>query len=115
MNNLFISYDLKNPGQDYDRVITAIKSLGSWAKARVITAIKSLGSWAKVQYSLWYVSSAYTANQAAEIVRRAQDANDSLIVIDATNNDASWFNIDQKVGEFMQQHWNQRAAAASRY
>ncbi|MCA9232577.1 MAG: hypothetical protein KDA57_18150 [Planctomycetales bacterium] len=100
MNNLFISYDLKNPGQDYDRVITAIKSLGSWAK---------------VQYSLWYVSSAYTANQAAEIVRRAQDANDSLIVIDATNNDASWFNIDQKVGEFMQQHWNQRAAAASRY
>ena len=42
MNNLFISYDLKNPGQNYDRVITAIKGLGSWAK---------------VQYSLWFVSS----------------------------------------------------------
>lgn len=45
MNNLFISYDLKNPGQNYDRVITAIKGLGSWAK---------------VQYSLWFVSSTYT-------------------------------------------------------
>jgi len=42
MNNLFVSYDLKDPGQNYDRVITAIKGLGSWAK---------------VQYSLWYVSS----------------------------------------------------------
>lgn len=29
MNNVFISYDLKNPGQNYDRVITAIKGLGS--------------------------------------------------------------------------------------
>lgn len=98
MNNLFVSYDLNNPGQNYERVITAIKGLGSWAK---------------VQMSLWYVSSAYTAKQAAEIVRRAQDANDSLIVIDTTNNDASWYNLDPKVSEFMQQQWNQRAAAAA--
>lgn len=99
MNNLFISYDLNNPGQNYERVIAAIKSLGSWAK---------------VQYSLWYVSSSYSAKQAAEIVRRAQDTNDSLIVIDATNNDASWYNLDPKVIEFIRQHWNQRAAAAYR-
>ena len=78
MNNLFISYDLKNPGQNYDRVITAIKGLGSWAK---------------VQYSLWFVSSTYTAKQAAEIVRRAQDSNDTLIVIDPTNNDAAWYGL----------------------
>lgn len=96
MNNLFVSYDLKNPGQNYDRTIAAIKSLGSWAK---------------VQYSLWYVKSSYTAKQAAEIVRRAQDANDTLIVIDATSNDAAWYNIDPKVAEFMQQNWSQRAAA----
>ena len=55
MNNLFISYDLKDPGQNYDRVITAIEGLGSWAK---------------VQYSLWFVSSAYASKEAAEIVRR---------------------------------------------
>ncbi len=96
MNNLFISYDLKNPGQNYESVITAIKTLGTWAK---------------VQYSLWYVSSSYSAKQAAEIVRRAQDTNDSLIVIDATNNDASWYNLDQDVSKFIQQQWTQRAAA----
>lgn len=95
MNNLFISYDLKNPGQNYEQVIKAIKSLGAWAS---------------VQYSLWYVSSAYSARQAAEIVHRAQDTNDSLIVIDTTNNDAVWYNVDQKVAQFMQQQWQRRAA-----
>ena len=31
-NNLFISYDLYSPGQDYSAVIEGIKSLGGWAK-----------------------------------------------------------------------------------
>lgn len=93
MNNLFISYDLKTPGQSYERVITAIKGLGSWGK---------------VQYSLWYVKSSYSAKEAADIVRRAQDANDSLIVIDTVGNDAAWFNLDSKVSEFLQQSWIQR-------
>lgn len=31
-NNLFVSYDLHSPGQDYDKVADAIKSLGAWAK-----------------------------------------------------------------------------------
>lgn len=100
MNNLFISYDLKNPGQNYDRVIAAIKGLGAWAK---------------VQYSLWYVSSNYTATQAAEIVRRAQDTNDTLIVIDATNNDASWYGLSAEVSEHVQKHWNRQTAGVSRY
>jgi hypothetical protein len=100
MNNLFISYDLKDPGQSYDRVITAIKGLGSWAK---------------VQYSLWFVRSAYASKEAAEIVRRAQDANDTLIVIDATNNDASWYGIDKTVSDHMQQNWNRQTAGVSRY
>jgi hypothetical protein len=100
MNNLFISYDLKNPGQNYDPVFTAIKGLGSWAK---------------VQYSLWFVSSTYTAKQAAEIVWRAQDSNDTLIVIDATNNDAVWYGISTEVSEHIQKHWNRQTAAVSRY
>jgi len=100
MNNLFTSYDLKNPGQNYDRVIAAIKGLGSWAK---------------VQYSMWYVSTSYTAKQAADIVRQAQDANDTLIAVDATNNDAAWYGLDQTVSEFLQRNWNQRPVLASRY
>ena len=100
MNNLFISYDLKSPGQNYDRVITAIKGLGSWAK---------------VQYSLWFVSSTYTAKQAAEIVRRAQDSNDTLIVIDATNNDAAWYGLTTEVSEHVRPTWWSQLAGVSRH
>ncbi len=45
-NNLHISYDLNNPGQDYDKLIEAIKSLGGWAK---------------IHRSFWYVNSSLTA------------------------------------------------------
>lgn len=70
-NNLFVSYDLHEPGKNYDAVIEAIKKLGNWAK---------------VHYSLWYVKSDLAASQAAEQVWTKMDANDKLLVIDASNN-----------------------------
>jgi hypothetical protein len=65
-NNLHISYDLHEPGKNYDRVIGAIKQLGSWAK---------------IHYSFWYVKSNLTAAQARDAVVRALDANDSVYVV----------------------------------
>jgi hypothetical protein len=50
-NNLHISYDLKEPGKNYDRVIQAVKNMGSWAK---------------VHYSFWYVKSDFTAAEARD-------------------------------------------------
>lgn len=90
-NNLFISYDLNTPGQDYSNVIEAIKSLGTWAK---------------VQKSVWYVSSRLGAEGAAKKVRPHMDQNDSLIVIDATNKDAYWFNLPDEVSKQIQSHWS---------
>lgn len=90
-NNLFISYDLHSPGQDYDKIADAIKNLGAWAK---------------VQYSLWYVNSRLSAAEAGEKVRSAMDINDSLIVIDATNHNAYWYNLSQKVSNFIKEHWH---------
>lgn len=89
-NNLFISYDLNSPGQDYDKVIEAIKSLGNWAK---------------VQKSVWYVSTSYSAINARDFVWSKMDENDSLIVIDATNNDAAWQNLSEKVSGFIKHNW----------
>lgn len=89
-NNLFISYDLNSPGQDYTKVTDAIKSLGSWAK---------------VQKSFWYVNSSYTASQAEAIVRKAIDANDSIIVIDSTNNSASWYGLNDEVADYIKNQW----------
>lgn len=89
-NNLFISYDLNTPGQDYQKVFEAIKSLGNWAK---------------VQKSFWYVNSNYSASQAVDIVWKVMDKNDSLIVVDATNNNASWQNIDNEVSAYIKKFW----------
>ena len=89
-NNLFVSYDLYRPGQDYETVSEAIKSLGNWAK---------------VQQSLWYVNSTYTASDAAKKVRSVMDKNDSLIVIDCTNNKGYWYNVGDEVSQYIQNHW----------
>lgn len=89
-NNLFISYDLYSPGQNYEKVIQAIKSLGNWAK---------------VQKSFWYVNSNYTATNAVNIIRQSMDRNDSLIVVDATNNNASWYNLNDEIVKFIKDHW----------
>lgn len=95
-NNLHISYDLHDPGKNYHAAIAAVKSLGSWAK---------------IHYSFWYVKSNYTADQARDIVARAIDANDSVYVVDATNNNAAWKNIPPETSEFIRRHWLSLAAA----
>ncbi len=94
-NNLFISYDLYEPGKDYGTVGSAIKQLGPWAK---------------VQKSFWYVKSRLSAQQAAEHVRRSMDANDSLIVVDSTNDQAFWYNLSPEVANLLLEKWTSQAA-----
>jgi hypothetical protein len=89
-NNLFISYDLNVPGQNYEKVIEAVKSLGNWAH---------------VQKSFWYVNSSYTASEAHTIVWNAMDARDSLIVVDATNNNAAWTGLSNEVSQYLKDKW----------
>jgi len=67
-NNFFISYDLVFPGQHYPAVQEAIKSLGCWYK---------------FQYSLFYINTAYTAEECDAIIGRALDANDRLLIADS--------------------------------
>jgi hypothetical protein len=90
-NNLIISYDLNSPGQDY---------------ARVIDKIQAVGSWAKIQKSLWYVNSSLKAESAAKAIWSVMDANDSLIVVDSTNNDAYWYGLSDEVGKHIQKNWS---------
>jgi hypothetical protein len=95
-NNLHISYDLHEPGKNYNEVIAAVKGLGAWAK---------------IHYSFWYVRSNLTAEQARDIVVRAMDANDSVYVVDSTNNNAAWKNISPEASEFIRGRWYSLAAA----
>ncbi len=66
--NLFIAYDLLSPGQNYDGVRDAIKSLGKWHQ---------------FQLSLFYVHTDESPAQAYAIVHAAMDFGDKLAVIDA--------------------------------
>ncbi|WP_270374732.1 hypothetical protein [Marinicauda sp. Alg238-R41] len=68
--NLFIAYDLLSPGQSYDAVRDAIRSLGTWHQ---------------FQFSLFYVNTEYSAAQAFQIVSAIMDGNDRLAVIDAAS------------------------------
>lgn len=91
MNNLFISYDLIAPGQHYEEVIQAIKQLGDWAK---------------VHYSLYYVKSDMSCEAAANHVRTVMDSNDTLFVIDASQNLAAYFNLHPDAHEQMTALWS---------
>ncbi|AQV21906.1 TPA: hypothetical protein JW677_000878 [Escherichia coli] len=89
-NNLFVTYDLIKT-KDY---------------AAVHDAIKALGNWAKVTESNWYVNSNYSVEEAARKVRAAMDSDDKLIVVDAKNNSASWYNLLPAVENQIQNEWN---------
>ena len=68
--NLFIAYDLMSPGQSYDRVRDAIKSLGQWHQ---------------FQYSLFYVHTPHDPARAFDLVKSAMDADDRLAVINCSD------------------------------
>ena len=89
-NNLIISCDLQKPEKNY---------------AAVIVEIRKLGEWTKIHFLLWYVKSRYSAADAEKKVRWAMEEHDSIIVIDATNNTASWSNLDDNVAAFIREKW----------
>ena len=92
--NLFVAYDLNNPGQNYEKVIAEIKRHGSWVK---------------VEFSLFYLDTNETAPQVRDAVWRVMDSNDKLMVIEAT--DAAWNGLSKATGDAILQRWNRKAAA----
>jgi hypothetical protein len=96
LNNIHVSYDLKNPGRDY---------------AKVINKIASLGATAKIHYSFWYLSTSLSAEQVRNALLGVIDKNDSIYVADATNNHAAWHNIAPEVALFIHQNWGLRRVA----
>lgn len=63
--NLLVTYDLDKPGQNYDAVHAKIKSLGRWFHP---------------QFSVFYLHSALTADEAHRAIWSVMDRNDKLIV-----------------------------------
>lgn len=93
MANLFIAYDLMSPGQNYDQVRDAIKSLGQWHQ---------------FQFSLFYVSTPLSAADAYNQIIVNMDVNDRLAVIDASAGVVTTW--DQPPIEAINAIWNQQPA-----
>lgn len=70
-----INYDLKKPGQNYDSLYTAIKSLGPWWHY--------LGS-------TWLVDTNLIANAIWQKLEPHVDKNDFVLIIGVTKDYAGW-------------------------
>ena len=90
MSSYFASYDLHAPEKNYDAVIAAIKSFGSWAK---------------VHKSFWYVNTSGSLDDVYNRVSAAMDSNDSLMVIDIANKTAKWFGLSPEASKYLQDNW----------
>lgn len=71
-NNLFVSYRSDAAEQDF---------------APLVSAMESLGACIQVQSGFWYLNSEKNALKAKEVLRDAIQPTDTLIVIDALNNE----------------------------
>lgn len=82
-----VSYDLKSADKNYDSLYKAIKGLGS--------------KWWHYLDSTWFVVSNYTIDQCSDILRREIDGNDSIIILDVTNYNATDGWLPSKAWEWL--------------
>jgi len=81
-----IHYDLRNPGQNYEKLIVAIKRM--------------YPGWAKPLESCFIVVSTMNAAQIRDSLTPYLDSNDSLLVLQAGSEWASW-NIAKAVTDWL--------------
>ena len=86
MSMILINYDLINPGQDYETVITHIKSYEGWAN---------------VLASTWAVSTSQTTSEVRDGLTALTDKNDKFYVVDITGRSASWFGMSDQVSAWL--------------
>ena len=71
MSVRLITYDLRQPGRNYNDVYEGIKQLGSW--------------WHCLE-SIWLVSTTYSCSQIRDHLKRFIDANDDIVVLGLNEN-----------------------------
>lgn len=90
MNNLFISYELSDAEKNIESVDKAIESLGNSTK---------------LHQTFWYVNSPENAEKAIKRISRFLSKDDKLVICDASNNETTWFNLDDKRSQRVRQNW----------
>jgi len=70
MSAVLITYDLNSPGQKYEKVITALKSV--------------TGTWCKITESSWIVAGSTTVTRVYDSLSPFIDGGDRVFVVDIT-------------------------------
>ncbi len=77
MNCYIITYDLRQPGRNYEALYEAIQSYGTWAH---------------INQSTWAVVTTQSAVQIRDFLLNSMDANDSIFVV-KSGTEAAWQNV----------------------
>ena len=90
MNNLFITYHLNSADDKNESVDKAIEQLGNSTKLHP-------GS--------WYVNSQHSADKAVKHIRQFLSEDDTLIIADTSNDESTWFNLEDSRAQRVRQNW----------
>ena len=90
MNNLFISYHLNAPEANQEKVDKAIEMLGNSTR---------------LHPGCWYVNSQHSVDKAIKHMRQVLTEEDTLIIADTSNDESTWFNLEDKRAQRVRQNW----------
>lgn len=85
MNTYLVTYDLNRPGQNYDNVVTRIKTSNNWAKIATTTFI---------------IVSPQSAVQVRDYLMEVMDANDEIFV-GLISAPAAWSGLNNEVSNWL--------------
>jgi hypothetical protein len=87
MNTILISYDLKTPGKDYQKLWDYLKTYPSWAKPLE---------------SVWILKTNFSTKEVRDNLLSYIDANDKILIIDVTDRSSSWKNLSANISTWIQ-------------
>lgn len=88
MKTYLVCYDLNRPGQDYAKLIEAIKSHSNW--------------WHHLD-STWIIKTNRSAFEVCEHLKAYIDSTDELLVIEGTR-DAAWIGFNEKGSSWLKEN-----------
>ena len=90
--NIVIWFQLFHPEKGEERVRQTIEAFGC--------------SWAKIANGLYYMHGEHDAQTVGNKVWGVLNIDDKLVVVDSTNNDARWYNVNPDISKFMVDNWH---------
>ena len=90
--NIFVAFELLRPERGEDRIQEAVESFGC--------------VWARINRNVVYLHGELDAASVGQKVWAAMSMDDKLVVVDASKNDARWYNIKPEVSQFLVNNWH---------